>query len=66
MRMVTLVLRLTPFGVFALITQVLASSSLQDILNLIGFVMASYSALILMFCVHLLIIAAVGLNPGAT
>ena len=33
MRMVTLVLRLTPFGVFALITQVLASSSLQDILQ---------------------------------
>jgi L-cystine uptake protein TcyP (sodium:dicarboxylate symporter family) len=63
MRMVTLVLRLTPFGVFALITQVLASSSLQDILNLIGFVMASYSALILMFCVHLLIISGVGLNP---
>jgi L-cystine uptake protein TcyP (sodium:dicarboxylate symporter family) len=64
MRMVTLVLRLTPFGVFALITQVLASSSLQDILNLIGFVMASYSALILMFLVHLLIIAGVGLNPA--
>jgi L-cystine uptake protein TcyP (sodium:dicarboxylate symporter family) len=64
MRMVTLVLRLTPFGVFALITQVLASSSLQDILNLIGFVMASYSALILMFLVHLLIVAGVGLNPA--
>jgi L-cystine uptake protein TcyP (sodium:dicarboxylate symporter family) len=63
MRMVTLVLRLTPFGVFALITQVLASSSLQDILNLIGFVTASYSALILMFCVHLLIISGIGLNP---
>jgi L-cystine uptake protein TcyP (sodium:dicarboxylate symporter family) len=63
MRMVTLVLRLTPFGVFALITQVLASSSLQDILNLIGFVMASYSALILMFIVHLLIVLGVGLNP---
>jgi L-cystine uptake protein TcyP (sodium:dicarboxylate symporter family) len=63
MRMVTLVLRLTPFGVFALITQVLASSSLQDILHLLGFVMASYSALILMFCVHLAIIAATGLNP---
>ncbi|WP_449406247.1 cation:dicarboxylate symporter family transporter [Massilia phosphatilytica] len=65
MRMVTLVLRLTPFGVFALITQVVASSSLRDILNLIGFVMASYSALILMFGVHLLIVAAAGLNPGA-
>ena len=63
MRMVTLVLRLTPLGVFALITQVLASSSLQDILKLIGFVTASYSALILMFCVHLLIISGIGLNP---
>jgi L-cystine uptake protein TcyP (sodium:dicarboxylate symporter family) len=63
MRMVTLVLRLTPFGVFALITKVLASSSLQDILHLIGFVMASYSALILMFGVHLLIVSGIGLNP---
>jgi L-cystine uptake protein TcyP (sodium:dicarboxylate symporter family) len=64
MRMVTLVLRLTPFGVFALITKVLANSSLQDILHLIDFVLASYSALITMFCVHLAIIAALGLNPA--
>jgi len=63
MRMVTLVLRLTPFGVFALITQVLAKSSLQDILHLIDFVLASYSALILMFGVHLILIMLVGLNP---
>jgi len=63
MRMVTLVLRLTPFGVFALITKVLASSSLQDILHLLGFVMASYSALLLMFGVHLLIVSGIGLNP---
>lgn len=64
MRMVTLVLRLTPFGVFALMTQVVAGSSLADILNLIGFVTASYSALLIMFCVHLALIAASGLNPG--
>jgi len=63
MRMVTLVLRLTPFGVFALITQVVAASSKDDIYKLIDFVMASYSALALMFGVHLLIIAAAGLNP---
>jgi L-cystine uptake protein TcyP (sodium:dicarboxylate symporter family) len=63
MRMVTLVLRLTPFGVFALMTQVVAASSINDILNLISFVGASYSALALMFCVHLAIIAATGLNP---
>ena len=63
MRMVTLVLRLTPFGVFALMTKMVASSSLADILNLINFVLASYSAIALMFGVHLLLVAAVGLNP---
>jgi hypothetical protein len=63
MRMVTLVLRLTPFGVFALMTKAVDSSSPQDILKLISFVLASYSALLLMFGVHLLLIAGVGLNP---
>ena len=63
MRMVTLVLRLTPYGVFALMFEVVASSSYTDILKLINFVVASYSALILMFLVHLSIIAGVGLNP---
>ncbi|HAT30582.1 MAG TPA: L-cystine transporter [Janthinobacterium sp.] len=63
MRMVTLVLRLTPYGVFALMTQVVSSSSYADILNLIGFVVASYSALLLMFGVHLGLIAGAGLNP---
>ncbi|TFW11413.1 cation:dicarboxylase symporter family transporter [Massilia arenosa] len=63
MRMVTLVLRLTPFGVFALMANVVARSSYADILNLMSFVAASYSALIIMFCVHLLLIAAVGLPP---
>ena len=62
MRMVTLVLRLTPFGVFALMTQVVSESRISDILNLISFVGASYSALALMFCVHLTIVAATGLN----
>ena len=64
MRMVTLVLRLTPFGVFALMAQVVASSSVASILNLLTFVLASYSALILMFCVHLLLITGVGLNAA--
>jgi L-cystine uptake protein TcyP (sodium:dicarboxylate symporter family) len=63
MRIVTLVLRLTPYGVFALMAQVVATSSYADILNLIGFVAASYCALLLMFCVHLAIVAGTGLNP---
>ncbi|WP_036165573.1 L-cystine transporter [Massilia sp. 9096] len=64
MRMVTLVLRLTPFGVFALIARMVAKSSLQDILHLLDFVMASYSALATMFLVHILIVAVLGLNPA--
>ncbi len=63
MRMVTLVLRLTPYGVFALMVQVVASSSVRDIFNLINFVLASYSAILIMFGVHLILIVAVGLNP---
>ena len=63
MRMVTLVLRLTPFGVFALMAKVVSSSSLADILSLASFVAASYCALALMFCVHLLMVAGSGLNP---
>ncbi|RZA32621.1 MAG: cation:dicarboxylase symporter family transporter [Lysobacteraceae bacterium] len=63
MRMVTLVLRLTPFGVFALMAKVVAGSSLQDILSLASFVAASYCALALMFGVHLLLVSGSGLNP---
>ncbi len=63
MRIVTLVLRLTPYGVFALMAQMVSTSSYTDILHLIDFVLASYSALILMFGVHLLIVSGIGLNP---
>jgi len=63
MRIVTLVLRLTPYGVFALMAQVVATSSYADIVNLLSFVVASYCALFLMFCVHLAIVAGTGLNP---
>jgi L-cystine uptake protein TcyP (sodium:dicarboxylate symporter family) len=42
---------------------VVAESSYTDILKLISFVAASYCALVLMFCVHLGLVAAAGLNP---
>jgi L-cystine uptake protein TcyP (sodium:dicarboxylate symporter family) len=42
---------------------VVAESSYADILKLINFVVASYSALLLMFGVHLCLIAGAGLNP---
>lgn len=63
MRMVTLVLRLTPYGVLALITKVVASSHIKDILSLGKFIVASYVALIIMFIIHLIILGILGLNP---
>ncbi|NGN96818.1 L-cystine transporter [Grimontia sp. S25] len=63
MRIVTMVLRLTPYGVLALMTKVISGSNYADIVNLANFVFASYGALITMFVIHLLIISLVGLNP---
>lgn len=63
MRVVTIVLRLTPYGVAALMAKMVAISEFSEIVKLISFVAASYVALFLMFCVHLIIIALTGLNP---
>ncbi|MFD2699523.1 L-cystine transporter [Paenibacillus shunpengii] len=65
MRIVTLVLRLTPYGILALITKVTATTNAQEILKLGEFVIASYVALLLMFVVHLILVTAFGFNPVA-
>jgi L-cystine uptake protein TcyP (sodium:dicarboxylate symporter family) len=62
-QVVKMVLRLTPYGVFALMAQVVAKTSTIDIVNLLSFVLASYSAILVMFGVHLALITLVGLNP---
>jgi L-cystine uptake protein TcyP (sodium:dicarboxylate symporter family) len=63
MKLVKIVLSLTPYGVMALMVRVMASSSMQDILNLLGFIVASYIAIALMFVVHGLLLSLVGVNP---
>ncbi|WP_413363377.1 L-cystine transporter [Lysinibacillus sp. 3P01SB] len=63
MRIVTLVLRITPYGVLALMTKVAATSDYEAIWNLGKFVVASYVALIAMFIVHLIMIALAKLSP---
>lgn len=63
MKLVRLVMLLTPYGVFALITKVVASSKLVDIINLGGFLVASYVGLAIMFMVHAIILALTGVNP---
>ncbi|MDR7315471.1 L-cystine uptake protein TcyP (sodium:dicarboxylate symporter family) [Brevibacillus nitrificans] len=63
MRVVTLILRLTPYGVLAIMTKVTATSDYNAIWQLGKFVVASYVALIVMFIVHLLLLTFAGLNP---
>lgn len=63
MRMVQMVLRLTPFGVLALMTRMVSTSNFTEILRLINFVIASYVALLIVFLIHLAILALYGLNP---
>ncbi|WP_316274886.1 L-cystine transporter [Bacillus halotolerans] len=63
MRVVTLILRLTPYGVLAIMTKTIATSDIDSILKLGMFVIASYAALIVMFIFHLLLLTISGLNP---
>lgn len=63
MKLVRLVMKLTPYGVMALMTKMVASSNLQDILKLGSFVIASYLGLAIMFGVHALILSFTGINP---
>lgn len=63
MRVVTLILRLTPYGILAIITKVIATSDYEAIAKLGKFVVASYVALILMFIVHLLLLLIAKINP---
>lgn len=62
MRLVKIVMALTPYGVLALMTQVIGTSDGQAIMNLISFVIASYVAIAIMFAVHAVIIIGLGEN----
>lgn len=63
MRIVTLILRLTPYGILAIMTKTVATSDIDSILKLGKFVGASYVALLVMFVIHLLLLAFAGLSP---
>lgn len=63
MKLVRLVIRLTPYGVLALMTNVVAVSNVQDIIKLGGFAVASYLGLAIMFGVHAVLLALAGVNP---
>lgn len=63
MGVVRIVLRLTPYGILAIISKTVATSDFAAIYSLGKFVLASYVALLVMFIIHLVIITISGLNP---
>ncbi|MFJ7733355.1 L-cystine transporter [Lysinibacillus sp. NPDC097231] len=63
MGVVTIVLRLTPYGILAIMARTVATSDFGAIYNLGKFVIASYAALFVVLLVHLLILSLNGLNP---
>ncbi len=62
MKLVRIVMMLTPYGILALMTKVVAGSNAADILNLLSFIVASYVAILIMFGVHALLLAIAGTN----
>lgn len=60
---VMMIIMLTPFGIFSLMTKTIAGSDYTSILRLVTFVLASYTAIFIMFIIHGLILAAVGVSP---
>ncbi|HEQ3586579.1 TPA: L-cystine transporter [Vibrio harveyi] len=64
MRLVKMIMALTPYGIAALMAKVVATSSAADIFSLLGFIVASYVAIALMFLVHGLLVSFVGVSPA--
>lgn len=63
MRIVTLILRLAPFGILALMANTVAGTSVAGILQMGKFVLASYVAILIMFIIHFILVSFAGLNP---
>ncbi|WP_183862728.1 cation:dicarboxylate symporter family transporter [Pectinatus brassicae] len=63
MEVVEFILKITPYSILALIIKFIATSDLNSILKLVSFVAASYTAIIAMFIVHLLLLTLVKYNP---
>ena len=63
MRLVRIVIRLTPYGVLALMARVVATSNVNDVINLGSFVVASYVGMMIIIFMHATIITLAGLSP---
>ncbi|WP_423829013.1 L-cystine transporter [Staphylococcus aureus] len=63
MAIVTFVLRLTPYGVLAIMANTLSTSDFGAIWTLGKFLIASYAALITMYIIHLIILSLLSISP---
>lgn len=63
MAIVTFVLRLTPYGVLAIMANTLSTSDFGAIWTLGKFLIASYAALITLYIIHLIILSLLGISP---
>lgn len=63
MAIVTFVLRLTPYGVLAIMANTLSTSDFGAIWTLGKFLIASYATLITMNIIHLIILSLLGISP---
>ncbi|HDP2960472.1 TPA: L-cystine transporter [Staphylococcus aureus] len=63
MAIVSFVLRLTPYGVLAIMANTLSTSDFGAIWTLGKFLIASYAALITMYIIHLIILSLLGISP---
>ena len=63
MTLTGLIIGFTPYGVLALITRVTATSDFTSVLTLASFVIATFTALIAVFIIHLIILAFFGISP---
>ncbi|WP_213733075.1 L-cystine transporter [Citrobacter europaeus] len=63
MKMVRIVIALTPYGVMALMAGVFSAYRFEQFASLLGFIGACYIAILMMFIVHALILVLSGNNP---
>ncbi|NDO80861.1 L-cystine transporter [Citrobacter sp. NCU1] len=63
MKMVRIVIALTPYGVMALMANVFSTYQLSQFTSLLGFIAACYLAVAMMFIVHAILLVLSGKNP---
>lgn len=63
MVLVSLALKLTPYGILGLFVKMLATVNILEISKLLNFILASYLAIAIMFVLHGIMLLSAGLSP---